>query len=136
MSGSGPSSARSRFTASLRAAGLSNLPDPVFAGEMVGQIISVHPHAFVVMDEHGHGVMTHLGIDTMQLDGEGFDPLVKKGDRVKRGQSAVKWNPAVVEAAGKSPISPVIALEATAEQLTGVTEPGQVVAGGALFIWN
>ncbi len=66
-------------------------------------IVSLHPHAFVVVDESGHGVLTHLGIDTVQLNGEGFELLVNKGDTVTRGQSIVRWNPASVEAAGKSP---------------------------------
>ena len=38
----------------------------------------------------------------MQLNGEGFELLVNKGDTVKRGQGIVRWDPAAVEAAGKS----------------------------------
>lgn len=63
-----------------------------------GLVVSMHPHAFVVMDEDGHGVLTHLGIDTVQLNGEGFELLVSKGDQVKRGQPVISWNPAAVEA--------------------------------------
>ena len=51
----------------------------------------------------------------MQLNGEGFELLVQKGDTVTRGQEVVRWDPAAVEAAGKSPVCPVIALEASAE---------------------
>ncbi|MEU9403833.1 PTS glucose transporter subunit IIA [Streptomyces sp. SID4985] len=139
-----------------RAIGLADVPDPVFAGAMVGPgtaidpvrepseavspvdgvIVSLHPHAFVVVDDEGHGVLVHLGIDTVQLNGEGFELLVNKGDRVKRGQSVVRWNPASVEAAGKSPICPVVALEATAESLSEVVESGQVQAGDSLFSWS
>ncbi|MGK4584556.1 PTS sugar transporter subunit IIA [Kitasatospora sp. HPMI-4] len=139
-----------------RAVGLANVPDPVFAGAMVGPgtavdpvreptaavapvdglVVSMHPHAFVVMDADGHGVLVHLGIDTVQLNGEGFELLVSKGDQVKRGQPVIKWDPAAVEAAGKSPISPIVALEASAEQLGGVVESGEVVTGGELFTWN
>ncbi|GAA2772589.1 MULTISPECIES: PTS sugar transporter subunit IIA [Kitasatospora] len=139
-----------------RAIGLAAVPDPVFSGAMVGPgtaidpvrepteavapvdglVVSMHPHAFVVMDESGHGVLTHLGIDTVQLNGEGFELLVAKGDQVKRGQPVIKWNPAAVEAAGKSPISPIVALEASADQLGAVAESGEVATGGELFIWN
>ncbi|MCZ9340501.1 PTS glucose transporter subunit IIA, partial [Streptomyces sp. TRM76130] len=87
-----------------------------------GVIVSLHPHAFVVVDETGHGVLTHLGIDTVQLNGEGFELLVNKGDAVARGQAIVRWSPAAVEAAGKSPVCPVVALEATAESLAGLRE--------------
>ena len=89
--------------------------------------VSLHPHAFVVVDDEGHGVLTHLGIDTVQLNGEGFELLVNKGDTVTRGQSVVRWNPAAVEAAGKSPVCPIVALEATV---------GAVNAGDSLFGWQ
>jgi glucose-specific phosphotransferase system IIA component len=139
-----------------RAIGLANVPDPVFAGAMVGPgtaidpvrepteavapvdglVVSMHPHAFVVMDSDGHGVLIHLGIDTVQLNGEGFELLVSKGDQVTRGQPVIRWNPAAVEAAGKSPISPIVALEASGEALSSVAETGEVASGGELFTWN
>ncbi|SEE44407.1 hypothetical protein SAMN05216483_6235 [Streptomyces sp. 2131.1] len=50
--------------------------------------------------------------------------------------SSFKWNPAAVETAGTSPISPVIALEASADQLSVVVDSGEVAPGSALFIWN
>ena len=138
-----------------RAIGLTEVPDPVFAGAMVGPgmaidpvrepseavspvdgvIVSLHPHAFVVVDSEGHGVLTHLGIDTVQLNGEGFELLVNKGDTVTRGQGVVRWNPAAVEAAGKSPVCPIVALEATAESLSDLREDGDVKAGDSLFTW-
>ncbi|MFE2945103.1 PTS glucose transporter subunit IIA [Streptomyces sp. NPDC059255] len=139
-----------------RAIGLPAVPDPVFAGAMVGPgtaidperapgevvspvdgvVVSLHPHAFVVVDDEGHGVLTHLGIDTVQLNGEGFELLVGKGDTVSRGQGIVRWDPAAVELAGKSPICPVVALEATADALDDLREDGDVKTGDALFGWQ
>ncbi|MFK0019648.1 PTS glucose transporter subunit IIA [Streptomyces sp. NPDC090798] len=139
-----------------RIIGLAAVPDPVFSGAMVGPgtaidpvresgeavapvdgvIVSLHPHAFVVVDAEGHGVLTHLGIDTVQLNGEGFELLVNKGDTVTRGQAVVRWNPAAVEVAGKSPICPIVALEATADSLSDLREDGDVKAGDALFSWQ
>jgi PTS system glucose-specific IIA component len=139
-----------------RAIGLAAVPDPVFSGAMVGPgtaidpvrepsevvspvegvIVSLHPHAFVVVDDEGHGVLTHLGIDTVQLNGEGFELLAAKGDTVRRGQAVVRWDPAAVEAAGKSAVCPVVALEATAEALDGLVEDGEVTAGAQLFLWK
>lgn len=89
-----------------------------------------------MVDDSGHGVLTHLGIDTVQLNGEGFDLLVNKGDTVVRGQGVVRWDPAAVEAAGKSPVCPIVALEATAEALTELREDGEVKAGESLFLWK
>jgi PTS system N-acetylglucosamine-specific IIA component len=101
-----------------------------------GVIVSLHPHAFVVVDENGHGVLTHLGIDTVQLNGEGFELLVNKGDTVRRGQGIVRWNPAAVEAAGKSAVCPIVALEATADALSDLRDDGDVKAGDSLFLWK
>ncbi|MEU0283772.1 PTS glucose transporter subunit IIA [Streptomyces sp. NPDC006195] len=139
-----------------RAIGLPAVPDPVFAGAMVGPgtaidpvrepgeavspvdgvVVSLHPHAFVVVDSEGHGVLTHLGIDTVQLNGEGFELLVNKGDTVTRGQGVVRWNPSAVEEAGKSPICPVVALEAAADSLSDLREDGDVKTGETLFGWQ
>ncbi|MCA1224138.1 PTS sugar transporter subunit IIA [Streptomyces sp. 8L] len=139
-----------------RAIGLTAVPDPVFAGAMVGPgtaidpmresteavspvdgiVVSLHPHAFVVVDAEGHGVLTHLGIDTVQLNGAGFELLVNKGDTVVRGQGVVRWDPAGVEKAGKSPICPVVALEATADSLSELRESGDVATGETLFDWR
>jgi PTS system glucose-specific IIA component len=139
-----------------RVVGLSAVPDPVFSGSMVGPgtavdperrrieavapvdgfVVSLHPHAFVVVDAEGHGVLTHLGIDTVQLNGEGFELLAAKGDSVRRGDAIVRWDPREVEAAGKSPISPVIALEASAEALTELAEEGETGPEATLFNWK
>jgi PTS system N-acetylglucosamine-specific IIA component len=139
-----------------RAIGLAGVPHPVFAGAMVGPgtavdpvrepgvavapvdgvIVSLHPHAFVVVDSEGHGVLTHLGIDTVQLNGEGFELLVHKGDTVTRGQGIVRWDPAAVEAAGKSAVCPVVALEASPDSLADVTQYGDVRIGDTLFNWK
>ncbi|MFG2848415.1 PTS glucose transporter subunit IIA [Kitasatospora sp. NPDC101155] len=136
--------------------GLAGVPDPVFSGAMVGPgtaidpvrepteavapvdgvVVSMHPHAFVVVDADGHGVLTHLGIDTVQLNGEGFELLVNKGDTVVRGQAVIRWDPAAVEAAGKSPVSPIVALEASPDSLGDVREAGEAQAGDKLFSWS
>jgi PTS system N-acetylglucosamine-specific IIA component len=139
-----------------RAIALDDVPDPVFAGAMVGPgvavdpprartvavapvdgvLVSVHPHAFVVVDNEGHGVLVHLGIDTVQLNGEGFALLAAKGDMVTRGQPVVRWDPAAVEESGKSPVCPVIALEATVDVLSRLATGSEVAAGDTLFDWK
>jgi PTS system glucose-specific IIA component len=139
-----------------RAIGLAAVPDPVFSGAMVGPgtaidpvrraseavapvdgiVVSLHPHAFVVVDDEGHGVLTHLGIDTVQLNGQGFELLVSKGDTVQRGDAIVRWNPMEVEAAGKSAVCPVVALEATAEALSSIADGIDVEPGDKLFSWK
>ncbi|MET7641240.1 PTS glucose transporter subunit IIA [Streptomyces sp. NPDC005438] len=136
--------------------GLAVVPDPVFSDAMVGPgtaidprrqagevsapvdglVVTLHPHAFVVVDDDGHAVLTHLGIDTVQLNGQGFEPVVSKGDRVHRGDLVLRWDPTVVEAAGKSPLCPVIALDASPDAVTEVRESGPTASGDALFLWR
>ncbi|MFI6518798.1 PTS glucose transporter subunit IIA [Spirillospora sp. NPDC050679] len=139
-----------------RAVGLPGVPDPVFAQAMVGpgtavdpergpgeaiapvsgKIVKLHPHAFVVVDAEGHGVLVHLGIDTVQLKGEGFRLLAGEGDEVTAGQALVAWDPAEIEAGGRSPICAVVALDAGADALSQVVESGEVAKGTELFRWN
>ncbi len=136
--------------------GLASVPDEVFAQAMVGpgtaidparepsvavapisgQLVKLHPHAFVVVDPAGHGVLVHLGIDTVQMQGEGFSLLAAEGDQVQAGQQLVAWDPAAVEASGRSPVSPVIALDASPDALTHVVDSGPVRAGDRLFGWG
>lgn len=139
-----------------RVVGLAGVPDPVFAEAMVGpgtavdpergpgeatapvtgKLVKLHPHAFVVVDSAGHGVLVHLGIDTVQMKGEGFTLLATEGDEVRAGQPLVRWDPAAVEASGRSPLSPVVALDAPPEALTNVVDSGPVRAGDRLFSWQ
>ncbi|MEV7807302.1 PTS glucose transporter subunit IIA [Microbispora sp. NPDC088329] len=137
------------------AIGLAAVPDPVFSQAMVGPgtaidplrrpvealapisgtIVKLHPHAYVVVGDDGRGVLVHLGIDTVQLKGEGFRLLVAEGDRVAAGRPVVAWDPAAVEAGGRSPVCPVVALDAAAGSIGGVAE-GAVNAGDDLFEWS
>ncbi|WP_326636194.1 PTS glucose transporter subunit IIA [Streptosporangium sp. NBC_01755] len=134
---------------------LDSVPDPVFSEGLVGPgmaiepdrapgrvfspiagtIVKLHPHAFVVVGDDDRGVLVHLGIDTVQLRGEGFEPLVAEGDRVSAGQPVVAWDPAGIEAGGRRPICPVVALDAVASAVTGLAE-GVVDAGDRLFEWG
>jgi PTS system glucose-specific IIA component len=139
-----------------RVVGLSGVPDPVFAQAMVGpgtavdpprqrgtaasplpgRLVKLHPHAFVVVDGDGKGVLVHLGIDTVELKGAGFELLAGEGDEVSRGQPLIRWDPAEVEAGGRSPVCPVVALDAAAEALSDVVLSGEVAIGDRLFTWN
>lgn len=133
---------------------LAEVPDPVFAQAMVGPgvavdpertpqtvlapiagtLVKLKPHAFVVADEQGRGVLVHLGIDTVKLDGAGFTLLAAEGDLLAAGAPVVSWDPAEIERGGLSPVCPVIALDAGAETVhPGATGP--IRAGDPLFTW-
>lgn len=89
-----------------------------------------------MVDGEGHGVLVHLGIDTVKLKGQGFELLAAEGDQVTAGQPVVGWDPAVIEAGGRSPICAVVALDAGADALSDVRESGEVTKGTELFTWS
>jgi PTS system N-acetylglucosamine-specific IIA component len=118
--------------------GLAIEPDTLYGREVVspltGTVVDLHPHAFVVAAVGGHGVLVHLGIDTVLLRGEGFTSHVTKGDAVTAGQVLVSWSPAEVSDGGWSPVVPVVALDATAGTLAPSAAEGDfVTAGDRLF---
>ena len=136
-----------------RALPLRDVPDPVFAAALVGpgaaidparggrvvavspvagKIVKLHPHAFVIQTADGAGVLVHLGIDTVQLAGEGFDQLVSEGAEVPTGAGVVEWNPTKVEAGGRSAVCAVVALDAPTSALSDVRESGDLRGQGRL----
>lgn len=58
--------------------------------------------------DNGAEVLIHVGMDTVSLDGEGFVPQVKEGDRVKKGQLLLKFDMDVIKAHGLETITPVV----------------------------
>jgi sugar PTS system EIIA component len=132
---------------------LAEVPDPVFAGQMVGsgaaveppagemfdvvspvagKVIKLLPHAFVVVEVSGRGVLTHVGIDTVKLKGEGFKLLIAQGDTVDAGAMVMRVDPAAALAAGYSMVSPVVVLDTKPDTATLVAA-GSVTAGEELF---
>lgn len=101
-----------------------------------GAVMKVHPHAFVVVGE-GTGVLVHLGINTVGLQGEGFQVLVEQGATVAAGDPMITWDPSSLpsEVAGR-PISrevPVIVLDAAPDSLDLSGVPERVGAGDLLY---
>lgn len=132
---------------------LSDVPDPVFAGQMVGsgaaveppageafdvvspvagKVVKLLPHAFVVVGPSGRGVLTHVGIDTVKLKGEGFKLLVAQGDTVDAGEPIMHVDPTAALAAGYSMVSPVVVLDSKPDTAS-LEAAGTVTAGARLF---
>ena len=102
---------------------------------IAGTLVKLKPHAFVVVGPDGRGVLVHLGIDTVNLEGAGFELIAVEGEHVAAGQPVITWNPADIEAGGLSPICPVIALDAEPDRI-GALALGPVRAGDQLFHWR
>lgn len=65
-------------------------------------------HAFGIKSNSGEEILIHLGMDTVELNGEGFESYVETNDRVKKGQLLCKIDLDYVKSQGKSLVSPVI----------------------------
>lgn len=135
---------------------LSQVPDASFAQGMVGEGFAVMPdavdafdvcapvdgtitmifktrHAFGMKTADGLDLLIHIGIDTVELKGEGFTALAKKGDTVTVGTPIIAVEASKLRERGVNLITPVVC--PTAKQVAGVdiareghTQPGEVAA--------
>jgi len=140
-----------------RAVPLADVPDPVFSQGMVGygaavdppsgvieavapvsgKILKLLPHAYIVMTPDNVGVLVHLGIDTVRLNGEGFTTHVSQGDEVTAGQVIITYDVPSVQAKGLNPIVPVVVMDerepGNVAVADAVTTGSEIVAGASLF---
>ena len=111
-----------------KAVALSEVPDPIFAAGKLGEGVAVEPtgttvvapaagkvaatypsgHAVGLKLNNGVELLVHVGLDTVNLDGEGFTVKVMKGDQVAAGDTLIEFDPAVIKKAGYPLITPVI----------------------------
>ena len=130
-----------------------DVPDPVFASGMVGpglaieprpglqsalapiagRLAKLHPHAFLVVSEAGPGVLVHLGIDTVQMHGDGFTLLAGENDVVSAGQGIVTWDPGYVTGTGRSAVCAVVVLDCPAPSEPLQRSGSTVTAGDPIF---
>lgn len=107
---------------------LSNVPDPVFSQKMAGDGAAINStgdvvvapcdgeltlifktnHAFAMSLDNGIELLVHIGIDTVSLNGEGFERLIEPGQTVKAGTPIIKINRQIIEEKNLSLITPVL----------------------------
>ena len=131
---------------------LDNVPDEVFSTGMMGQGIAIQPsngkifspidgtvqtifptkHAIGLVGEQGAEVLIHMGLDTVNLEGKGYDILVTEGQTVSVGDSLVNMDLQVIQSGGYQTITPVILtnsadFEAVTTQAEQTVEVGDVI---------
>lgn len=86
------------------------LTDGEVKAPFAGEVVMTFPtkHAYGLLSDTGTEILIHLGMDTVELNGEGFECLVEKGQRVKQGQTIAKVDLNYVKEHGKSLVSPVV----------------------------
>lgn len=131
-----------------RAVRLEDVPDPVFSQGMVGygaavdpprevveavapvsgKLLKLMPHAYIVMTPDNVGILVHLGLDTVALNGEGFTAHVAQGDEVTAGQLVITYDVPAIVAKGLNPIVPVVVMD---ERESDNVAPSDAVAAAA-----
>jgi phosphocarrier protein FPr len=127
---------------------LEQVPDPVFAGRMVGDGVAVDPesscllapcdarvahvhsagHAVNLATDEGFEIVIHVGLDTVELKSEGFLPRVRPGDRVAAGDPLLEFAADYLALHARSLLTPVI-VPASEHVLAIEARSGHVVAG-------
>jgi sugar PTS system EIIA component len=136
-----------------RAVPLAEVPDEVFAEGMAGQGCAIVPeasgeavapvsgvlvklfeggHAFGIATDGGIEVIVHLGLDTIELRGRGFERIATEGYRVEAGQPIVRFDLEEIRAGDYDPVTPVLVTNDEDHPVTGV-RTGKIHAGELLF---
>ena len=132
---------------------LEQVPDPVFSQKMVGDGISIDPtsqvlcapcagevshvhragHALTMTTADGLELMMHIGLDTVQLKGEGFTPKVEAGQAVKSGEALIEFDADFLATHAKSLLTQV--LVTNSERVSHfLPESGYVQSGRDLLL--
>lgn len=133
---------------------IESVPDETFATKVMGDGLAVVPidpfvrapldgtisfiaetkHAFGLTSNSGLDLLVHIGIDTVKLDGIGFELLLEEGQTVKAGDPVVKLNLEYLKQRAKSMISPVICTELDEKDRIKSIADGEVGFDDVLFI--
>lgn len=107
---------------------LKDVKDPIFSEGMMGKGIAIQPieneikspvvgkvsmiaaskHAIGITSNNGIEILIHVGLDTVNLKGNGFEVLTKENDNVEIGQTLLRFNQSYIEKQGYNTITPII----------------------------
>lgn len=133
---------------------LSEVPDPTFASGILGEGCAIEPadgkvtapfdgevtavfdtkHAIGLKSKEGIEVIVHIGINTVELQGEHFEVLVRNGQKISMGQPLVKFDKDAIGAKGYPLITPIIVTNSDDYKKIKVEKTGSTKAGELLLI--
>ena len=131
---------------------VSEVPDPVFNGGLLGKGVGVWPtaevvyapasgtvtavtptkHAIGVTSNDGMEVLVHVGMDTVDMNGKGFAYLVADGDKVKAGQPLLTFSRADIKGAGHEDVVVCVVSNSAEYADVEILANGDVEAGAAV----
>lgn len=135
---------------------LENVPDPTFSGKMMGDGIAIEPteglvvspvegevtltfptkHAIGIVSSEGTEILIHVGLETVQLEGEGFEVHVKKGDKVKPGDRLLTFDLELIAEKAASLITPVIVTNGDKFTVTEAQKANAKVTAGDTVLFH
>ena len=136
------------------AAALDTAPDEAFAQKMMGEGGVVTPteplvrapengevtfvfdtkHAVGFLTDSGIELLIHVGIDTVNLEGKGFEVLVTAGQKVKKGTPLLKLDLEYLEKHARSMATPVVCTDLEEGRKISLLKEGEIKAGEGLFV--
>ncbi|MFA2841426.1 PTS glucose transporter subunit IIA [Bacillus paranthracis] len=107
---------------------IEEVPDPVFAGRMMGDGVAIDPtegvvvspvdgeivqlfhtkHAIGIKVKNGTEILIHVGLETVKMEGEGFEAHVSEGQAVKAGDKLISFDLELIREKAKSTITPIV----------------------------
>ncbi len=132
---------------------LKEVPDPAFAGLMLGDGVAIDPiagsvsapcngeittvasggHAVGLRSAEGVDVLVHVGIDTVRLGGQHFEVLVRPGQSVSAGEALIRFDLDAVARAARSLMTPIVVGPPENVEIVNRCAAGAVRAGEVLF---
>jgi len=105
--------------------------DGLFVSPVDGEILNVFPtkHAIGIRSEQGQEILVHVGLDTVDLKGEGFEVYVKEGDMVKKGDKLLKADLSYIREHATAAISPIVFTNLNENDKIKIKQTGVVDAG-------
>lgn len=133
---------------------LESIDDPVFSSGSMGKGVAILPeqgrvtspvngkvtllfptkHAIGITSEEGAEILIHVGMDTVELNGEGFTPLVKQGEVVTLGQELLLFDEQFLKAQEKSTVTPIVITNSTNYKNLQLVADDTILAGEKLFV--
>lgn len=128
---------------------LEEVPDPVFSQKMMGDGMAIEPsegilvspvegeiiqlfhtkHAIGIRSQTGMEILLHIGLETVAMNGEGFEAFVKEGDSVKPGDKLISFDLDLIKEKAASTITPIIITNGDIVETVQKAPAGQVNGG-------
>ena len=136
-----------------QAIALVDVEDAVFSSGAMGQGLAIEPtegklyapvdgeiallfptgHAIGMKTTDGAEILMHIGMDTVELNGEGFTAHVAQGDQVKAGQLLIEFDIDFIKSKGKPTVTPIVVTNSGEYHNVSIIEPKEIEVGQELF---